>query len=438
MRLRGKLTLGIVLVAVAALAAIAANYALVRLRKPVTDIPTVRVQRGPVELKVYTTGELRPGQAAMLVAPPGGSALQIIHLVKSGTIVKKDDVVAEFDPTEQEYNLEQSRSQLEEAEQEIRKMKADAAVRVAQDNVSLLRAQFDVRRAELTVKGNELLGAIEGKKNILNLEEARRKLEQLERDLKSRASSDQADMAVLNVKRTRAMMTIKVAQQNIDNMVVRAPIGGIVALGQNRDASGGIFFTGMELPEFREGDQTYPGRMIAQIMGVEQMEILSKVTETDRGILDSGQSVEVRVDALPLKKFVGKVKSLAGMAAVSFFDDVSSSRSFDASFEMDAQGMILSPGVSAQVMIRSKNLSDALSLPRQALFEREGKPVVYVKRAADWEARPIQVKYLTESRAVIDGLDVGTEVALVNPELKKGKSAGKSGILSSILGGGRP
>ena len=44
--------------------------------------------------------------------------------------------MVEFDPVEQEYDLEQNRSQLEEAEQQIKKMQADIAVRKAQDNVS--------------------------------------------------------------------------------------------------------------------------------------------------------------------------------------------------------------------------------------------------------------------------------------------------------------
>ena len=41
--------------------------------------------------------------------------------------LKQGDVVVEFDPSEQEYNLEQSKSQLDEAEQQIKKMKADQA-----------------------------------------------------------------------------------------------------------------------------------------------------------------------------------------------------------------------------------------------------------------------------------------------------------------------
>jgi hypothetical protein len=42
----------------------------------------------------------------------------------------------------------------------------------AQDEVALLTARFDVRRAELAAANNELLPAIEAQKNRLSLEEA--------------------------------------------------------------------------------------------------------------------------------------------------------------------------------------------------------------------------------------------------------------------------
>jgi HlyD family secretion protein len=191
--------------------------------------------------------------------------------------------------------------------------------------------------------------------------------------------------------------------------------------------------------EYREGDQAYPGMTIAQIQDVQRMEIASKVAETDRSNLNPGQAIDVRVDSLPSAAFKGTVKTLAGMASTSSqtaSDYYSGTRSFDAVFELDSKGMRMNPGVSARIEIRGADLNDALSLPRQALFSKEGKSVVYVKRPTeDWAAQTVQVKYLTESRAVIEGLAEGAEVALVDPSLQKSKSGAKTGALTSILGG---
>jgi HlyD family secretion protein len=142
----------------------------------------------------------------MVVAPSVSGTLQIIHLLKTGAPVKAGDVVVEFDPSEQEFNLEQSRSQLAEAEQEITKARADAAVKTAEDRVALVKARFDVRRAELEVSRNELVSEIDGRKNLLNLEEARRRLAQLEQDVNSRAASNTASIALLEEKRRTAML----------------------------------------------------------------------------------------------------------------------------------------------------------------------------------------------------------------------------------------
>jgi multidrug resistance efflux pump len=65
----------------------------------------------------------------------------------------------------------------------------------------------------------------------------------------------------------------------------------------------GIIFGGMELPEYHDGDRVSPGRLMAQILDTERRKIQSKVTETDRGSLASGQRIEARVDSLPLERF---------------------------------------------------------------------------------------------------------------------------------------
>src|SRR5690349_23086723 len=93
------------------------------------DVPTAVVKEADVQLKILTTGALRTKESRMIAAPPiAGGTLQIIRLGRFGAPIHKGDVVLEFDPSEQEYNLAQNRSDLHQAEQEIVKAKADAAV----------------------------------------------------------------------------------------------------------------------------------------------------------------------------------------------------------------------------------------------------------------------------------------------------------------------
>ncbi len=213
---------------------------------------------------------------------------------------------------------------------------------------------------------------------------------------------------------------------------------GLVEVKPNERAAGNFYFTGMVLPEYREGDQASPGSMIAQIVDPGDMEIQAKVEEGDRANINQGQAAEVKLDALPGKVFSGTVKSVAGLASRGRWWQAQTSSKFDLSIQLDHRDPSLRPGYTAQITISGNSLQGVLYLPPQAVFEKDGKPIVYVKTGAAFQAQPVQVKFRTETRVVVEGLKQGTEVALVNPE-SQGKEPGKPGgpVGPVMAGGGR-
>lgn len=383
-----------------------------QLRPAAKVVPTTRVQKGTLQLDVDTWGELRTPHSVMLVAPQVNGTLQIVHLTPTGTHVKPGDVVVEFDPSEQEYNLEQSRSQLDEATQQIVKAKADADVKTAEDKVALLKARFDVRRAELEVSKNELVSEIDAKKNLLSLEEAKRKLAQLEQDVNSRAASNTASIALLEEKRQTALLGMKQAQRSIDNMQVKSTLEGLVSLKQNLDT--GMMFYGMNVPDYREGDLVSSGRLLAEVLDLNQMEAVAQVYESDRSNLNVGQVAEVHLDAQPGAAVPAKVKSIAGMASREDFGPNAIGR-FDVFFSLLNRANQFHPGTSAEILVRGNEVKDQLYLPSQCLFEKDGRQIIYVKHGNNFDSVPAKIKFRTENRIAVD-LPEGTEVALVNPE----------------------
>ena len=171
----------------------------------------------------------------------------------------------------------------------------------------MLTARYNVRRGELDAAGNEFIGAIDAQKNELTLEESRRRLKQLEDDAGGARGDDRAAaLAVVQERRNKAQMAMERAQGIIDNLEVKAPTDGVVSVKENRDGQF-FFFTGMVLPQYREGDSTFSGRNIADIVESGKMEVRAKVTETDRDNLQAGQPATVQVDALPGRTFTAKV-----------------------------------------------------------------------------------------------------------------------------------
>lgn len=400
------------------------------------DVPTTRVKRGDLEMKVYITGELRASHSEMMTAPPiGGGALQLTHLLHTGVAVKKGDLVMEFDPSEQRYKLEQSHSELLQAEQEITKAKADAAVGAAADKVALLKARFDVRRAELDVQKNELVSAIDARKNELTLEGAKRVLTELDQDIKSRSVSNQASIALAEEKRNKAKLAMDQAQDNINKMRVTAPMDGLIALQKNENSNGGFFFDGMTLPEYREGDQVQPGVGVGQVIDPSSMELSAKVGELDRNNIKEGQMVDLTLDAMPGATFHGTVKTVSANNARQFFEDDSSSK-FEVTITLASTDPGMRPGLTAHVLINGDPKKNALWVPRQAVFLKESKRVVYIRNGSNFDPKEVKVEVENESRAAIEGIPGGTEIALVDPTAPRKSTNAASSAPS--LGGGAP
>jgi len=421
------------------LCAVAVVVAAVRKAAPVAagdDIPTSQMKRGDLDMKVYATGELRASHFEMMTAPPiGGGSLEITRLLHTGAVVKKGDLVMEFDPTEQRYQIEQNRSELLQAEQEITKAKADAAVTAAQDKVALLKARFDVRRAELDVQKNELVSTIDARKNDLALEQAKRVLAELEQDAKSRSASNQATIALAEEKRNKAKLAMDQAQQNILKMRVAAPMDGLVALEKNENAAGGIFFGGIAVPEFREGDQVQPGRTVGQVIDPREMALTAKVGELERNSIKEGQPVDIALDALPGNLFHGTVKALGGMNNRRYWEPATGAK-FDITIALTSKDSRMRPGLTAHVVIHGDFRKNVLCLPRQALFLNESKRVVYVKDGNNFEPREVKILAENESRAAIDGIGVDSVVALVDPTAPR--KAATTREAAPAAGGGAP
>jgi multidrug resistance efflux pump len=391
-----------------------------------TEIPTATVKEADLQLKVFTTGVLRTSQSRTIIAPPiAGGTLQIVTLARSGAQVHTGDVVLEFDPSQQEYNLGQNRSDLLQAEQEIVKAKADAAVQTAEDQTGLLKAKYAVRRAELEVSKNELVSTIDAQKNLLALDEAKRALTQLQQDIQSHSASNQAALAISEEKRHKARLSMEQAEQNIKNMHITSPIDGLVVIHGNRESTGGFFMDGMTLPDYHVGDQVNPGSSIAEVINISHLEVSAQVGETDRINLKPGQSVEIKIDALPGETFSGKLQTVGGATSHEFWDDIAQ-RKFDVAVELDSIDPRLRPGFALHLSILGDNLSRAVSVPGEAVFDHGGKKLVYCRRNRRFEMQEVKVRAVSEGRAILNGISPGTIVALVDPE-KKLSGNGKSG-----------
>ena len=381
------------------------------------QVPTTRVERGDVVADLHTSGEFTARRNQLVSAPAVPGSLRLVFLVPSGTSVRAGEPVMRFDPAEQLFNLEQAESGVAEADQELAKQAADRAVQAAQDEVNLLKARFEVRKAELDVTTNELLSEVDARKNQLTLEEARRKLAQLEEDVKSRGETNKAALAVLQEKRQKSALARETARQAIAQMEILAPFDGVVAVRQNQDANSGFFYPGMALPDFREGDVVFPGRPVLSILDPAELELRARVAESLATGIVKDQPADVQLDGSTRAPLAATVLSVSGMAdRGGFFRAPTAQREFDVILKLAGGASDVEPGRSARVRITGAPLTGVLSMPRQAVFERNGTPTVFVQQNDRFTPTPLTIVARTQTRVVVEGLAEGAVVALADPE----------------------
>lgn len=110
--------------------------------------------------------------------------------------------------------------------------------------------------------------------------------------------------------------------------------------------------------------------------------------------------------------------------------------------ERDTQfDVLLRPGLLADVEIVVDKVANAIYVPNQAVFEKDGKPVVYVKSANVFEPRFIKPLKRSESVLIVaEGVQPGEVIALTDPTAKKNDKPDKQksgGAMGALPGGGK-
>jgi multidrug efflux pump subunit AcrA (membrane-fusion protein) len=423
MRTRILISVGAILVAMALVWG-GMRIVAVMARDSRQDIPTTHVKRGPVTIVVAARGELQGGNSEVLTAPmSGGGDMALTYLREPGELVKKDDVIAQFDTTQQDFNLREAEADLAEAEQQVIKAQADADSTLEEARYQVLSTTADVKTAELETKKNEVMAAVVARQNDIALEAAKNRLQQAERDYNNKKSSASAGIAIQKAAVDKAKVVAENARKIIDSMVLKAKTGGYVNIQQNSNQN--MLYYGQQLPQFQIGDAARAGQAVAQIPDMSNWEVNARIPEADRGHLEPDQKVTIRAAAIPGREFRGHVKSV-GAATGSAWD-----RSFECRIALDEAAPELRPGMTSNILITVESLDDVLWVPSQALFERDGHYFVYVRAANGFVSRDVELVRRSESQAVVKGINEGEMVALSNPG-QQSSSAGPANAMKAL------
>lgn len=392
---------------------LAASGAIFAGRRRAPEVPTAEVKQKEFVEYQQIRGEVKARKSTAVSSPfIAGGDMQILTLLKSGTMVKKGEVIVQFDPTTVKATLEQRESGLRSVDAQIRQTNARARMDDEQRKTDMLTAEYNVERARLDARKQEILSEIEAEKTRLVLADKQQKFAETQVKVTSSEAGGRADTESVRLKRSKALYDVNLAQRQLQSLTLRAPVAGMVTLSPNYRARGGI---GSSAPEFKTGDRAWPGATIAEIPDLSSLRVIVRVDEIDRGQLTLNQTALIHVDAVSDRDFVARIAEISTLGKPDY-TSWPPPRLFEVILELQDKDARLRPGMSANVRIVVNRIPDALVVPSEAVFEKNGRTLVYVLRGSKFEERTVTVGRRGGGECLVSsGLRAGERVALKDP-----------------------
>ncbi len=346
-------------------------------QKDLVTVQTGLAAKADLTSIVTASGEIKPRNYINIGANAQGRITQL--LVKEGDHVRKNQVVARIEHIQAAADVNAQRAAVASAEADSAAAEASvksqsdaivtAAASVEKSKSELARTKMLLDRAEL-LQQHQLIAKQDYDTRVADYRSAQAALREDEARL-AQAKSQKTQYAAQLSSYQRRIAQTEAGLARISDILAKfdavAPIDGVVT----------------NLP-VREGETVVPGvqnSSASTIMTIADMSLITaevKVDETDIVNVQLGQSVAVKIDAMPDKSFDGKVIEI-GNTAILRSSGLAASQSTTSSQEAKDFKVVVAltnppddirPGLSCNAKITTATRHNALTIPIQALTMR--------------------------------------------------------------------
>ncbi|MEO7652355.1 MAG: HlyD family efflux transporter periplasmic adaptor subunit, partial [Bryobacteraceae bacterium] len=372
------------------------------------SVRTAKITSGPLERVMRVTGNATARNfgnitAPMMRGPDSGRALILIYLTKSGGVVKKGEVVAQIDGQSMKDHVDDIAAQVQQAESDITKRKAEQAIDWENLQQTLRVAKSDLDKAALEAGASEVRTVVDAELLRLSVDETKAKYKQLQEDLTNKQASYAAEIRILEITKERHARHRDRHQHDIERFTVRAPISGLAVMQ--------TLWRGMEMAQVQQGDQLAPGQPFMKIVDTNSMQVEGQISQVGSDEARLGQPATVRFDAFPDLKIRGRIRSIGAIATsggrTNFF-----LRNVPVTLDLIDRDPRIIPDLSTSADVVLERSDNATLVPVEAVSQKDGKQVVFVKKGLDFQPREVKLGLGSNTHyAVLSGLQVGDEIA---------------------------
>src|SRR5581483_4424549 len=359
----------------------------VRKPQPTIEVRTARVTRGPLEIRLRCSGTTSARSyanisAPMMRGPDSGRALVLIELAKPGSFVKKGDVVAQIDAQAIKDHVDDIDALVQQAEADVKQRRAEQAIEMEDLRQSLRQAKADLEKAKLDNSAAEIRTAIDREQLQLSVEEMEAQYKGIQKDIRTTEERQKAEIRILELTRDRHARHRDRHKGDVTKFTIRAPIPGLVVMTS--------VWRGGDMGQVQEGDQVYPGQPFMKIVDPSSMVLEATMNQVESEAVRIGQTAEINFDAFPSLRMEGEIESVGALATGGWRENYYI-RNIPIKIALKGHDSRVIPDLSASADILIARTKDALLVPRAAVRQEDGKPVVFVKQGEGFEARTVEL-----------------------------------------------
>src|SRR5690606_24130260 len=117
---------------------------------------------------------------------------------------------------------------------------------------------------------------------------------------------------------------------------------------------------------------------------------------------------KVKIEAVPDREFKARIETISVLARVDFSSGWPPPKNFDLRLVLVETDPRIRPGMTAVARIPTNRVPDVVLVPAEAVFQKDGAPVVYVLDGSKFIERPVQIARRSKDQAVIaSGVEPG-------------------------------
>lgn len=363
-------------------------------REQPPEVQFVRVTRAKIHSSVPTNGSVEPIEWAVARAERGGPVEKI--LVRLGDRVEEGQALVELDSTEPRANLLAAQARIAQAKADLKVIEhGGRATDLALIQNGLDKARFDLAQAQKDYDAEQRLA----ERNVATVQEvnqAKAKVDAAKLEIESyerrrAALADGVDRAATEARLKEAEATASVADLQIRQSVIHAPIAGTIYQF-----------------DLKPGAYLNAGDAIASIGRMDRVRVNVWVDEPDLGRVGKGMPVTITWDALPGHRWEGEVDRTATRVQALGTRQVGEVVCVIRNPDRD-----LLPGTNVNVEILAQTVENALTVPKEAVRTEHGQNGVYLLAGEDrLEWKKVTMGLANTTRTQIEGLKEGEAVAL--------------------------